>query len=180
MQSPPLFDSTQTPYQGILHSSNPCATGSIPVQHVQGDLSREVKNELGATTPVPMSASRPSTMKFSYPRKYHRILWLYSKDYRYRSFSSINSHTFIIFVLEDKIQKPGEVLVRCSLGGCVMGQRSGDGWSKDFPTFEILDARSASALNKIIQNSTSTRRSVWRNRKLRKRIGFFDENRSLI
>ena len=51
---------------------------------------------------------------------------------------------------------------------------------KDFPIFELLDARLASALKKVIQNSlTSKRRSVWRNRKLRKRIGFFEEDRSL-
>ena len=38
-----------TPCQGILHTAIPRATGSIPVQRlVQGDLSREVKNELGA------------------------------------------------------------------------------------------------------------------------------------
>ena len=41
-----MFDSTQTPYQGILHSANPSAAGAIPVQ--VGDQSREVKNELGA------------------------------------------------------------------------------------------------------------------------------------
>ena len=44
-----------------------------------------------------------------------------------------------------------------------------------FPNFEMLDARFASALNlnKIIQNSHfKKRRSVWRNRKLRKRNRF--------
>ena len=30
--SRPMCDSTQTPYQGILHSTNPSATGAIPVQ----------------------------------------------------------------------------------------------------------------------------------------------------
>ena len=72
-------------------------------------------------------------------------------DCRYRSFSSINSHTFIIFVLEDKIQHPGEFLFRFSLGGLVKFSRSIEG--KDFPNFEMLDARIASALNKIIQNT---------------------------
>ena len=48
-----------------------------------------------------------------------------------------------------------------------------------FPNFEMLDARIASALNKIIQNPTPKRRSVWGNRKLRKRIGSYPEDRSL-
>ena len=72
---------------------------------------------------------------------------LYSKDCKSRSFSSQKfPHTFIIFVLEDKIQNPGEFLC---------------GWKKSsisikgvhFQNFEIVDGRIASALNKIIQNS---------------------------
>ena len=51
---------------------------------------------------------------------------------------------------------------------------------KDFPNFEVPDAKIASALNKITQNSYfKKRRSVSRSRKLRKRIGFFEEDRSL-
>ena len=69
-------------------------------------------------------------------------------------------------MLEDKIQKPSDYLVWFSIGGYVMDQRSRDGrligWLKKtsgsiagqtFPKFEMLDARIASALNKIIQNS---------------------------
>ena len=47
-----------------------------------------------------------------------------------------------------------------------------------FPNFEMLDARVASTLNKIIQNSYC-KKKVWRNRKPRKRIGSFAEGRSL-
>ena len=43
-----MLDSSRTPYQGILHSTNPSATGAIPVQVSTSDLSRELKNELGA------------------------------------------------------------------------------------------------------------------------------------
>ena len=51
---------------------------------------------------------------------------------------------------------------------------------KKFPNFELLDARIASALNKVIQNSHfRKKRWVWRNRKLRKRTGLFEEDRSL-
>ena len=45
--------------------------------------------------------------------------------------------------------------------------------------FEILDARLASSLNKIMQNSYFKKRSVRRNIELRKRIGSFAEDRSL-
>ena len=47
--------------------------------------------------------------------------------------------------------------------------RSIDG--KDFPNFEMLDAKIASALKKII-------RSVSRNRRPKKRTGFYEEDRS--
>ena len=46
------------------------------------------------------------------------------------------------------------------------------------PNFEVLDARIASALNKIIHNSHFKEGSVWRNRKPRKRTGFHEEERS--
>ena len=50
------------------------------------------------------------------------------------------------------------------------------------PNFEVLDARIASALNKIIHNSHFKRRislSVWRNNRPRKRTVSFAEDRSL-
>ena len=50
---------------------------------------------------------------------------------------------------------------------------------KNFPNFVMLDAKIASALNKIIQNYQFKRRSVSRNRKRRKRTGFYEEDRSL-
>ena len=49
---------------------------------------------------------------------------------------------------------------------------------KDFPNFEMLDAKIASALNKIIQNSTSRRRSVFEDRMPKRRVGFYEEKRS--
>ena len=71
------------------------------------------------------------------------------------------SHPIIIFVLEDEIQNPGKLLFRFSLGCYVVdtvdsvdeikSSRSIAG--KDFPNFELLDAKIASALNKMIQDS---------------------------
>ena len=45
------------------------------------------------------------------------------------------------------------------------------------PDFELLDARIASALNKIIQNTRF--KTVWRKRKLTKKTVSFEEDRSL-
>ena len=69
-------------------------------------------------------------------------------------------------MLEDKIRNLGGFLFRFSLGSCVMDSKKwrwSDQWmkkkssrsteGKDFPNLEMLDARIASALNKIIQNS---------------------------
>ena len=75
------------------------------------------------------------------------------------------SKSTIVFGVENSTQNLGEFLFRFSLGSYVMDQRSGDGRSvdelkssrsiegKDFPIFEMLDAKIASAQNKIIQNS---------------------------
>ena len=66
-----------------------------------------------------------------------------------------------------------------------MDQRSGDGYSleefkssrsvsgKNFPHFEMLDAKIASALNKIIPNPQFKKKvSLWRNRKAQKENRF--------
>ena len=45
------------------------------------------------------------------------------------------------------------------------------------PTFEVLDARIASALNKIIHNSISKGKSVWRNKRPRKSTVSFEVDR---
>ena len=47
------------------------------------------------------------------------------------------------------------------------------------PDFEVLDAKIASALNRIIHNSHLKKEgSVWRNKKPQKRIDSFAEDRS--
>ena len=47
------------------------------------------------------------------------------------------------------------------------------------PNFEVLDAKIAAALSRIIHNINSRERSVWRNKKPRKRTVYFVEDRSL-
>ena len=75
-------------------------------------------------------------------------------------------YTSNVCLLEEKIQDWGMYLFTISYGSDALDQRSGDdrfsGCSvkssrsiegKEFPNFEMLDARIASAVNKIIQNS---------------------------
>ena len=79
-------------------------------------------------------------------------------------------HTINVYLLEDKIQDWGMYLFTISNGSYAVDQRSGDGWisgcSKSsfstrgirMPDFEVLDARIASALNRIIHHSHFKRR----------------------
>ena len=172
----------------ILHSTNQSATGGIPVQVCTGKLFVRSEERIGSTTIMPMSAGRTSTMNSFLPAE---ILWLHSKDCKYRSFSSIIPHTFDVFMLEDKIQNPGEFLFRFSLGSNVMDQRSGDGLF--FGRVENARDQLGAVISRILKcwtrrllllrtktnrNPSSRRRSVSRNKKPRKRTGFFVEDRS--
>ena len=50
---------------------------------------------------------------------------------------------------------------------------------KSFPNFEMLDAKIASALNKIIQNSQFKKKvSLEEQKAQKKRTGFYEEDRS--
>ena len=62
-----MFDSSQTPYQGILHSTDPSATGAIPVEVCAGTPVARGEKRIGSATPMPMSARSPSTMTSFFP-----------------------------------------------------------------------------------------------------------------
>ena len=81
-----MFDSSQTPHQGILHSTNPSATGTIPAQVSTGKPVARSEERIGSTTPMPMT-TRPSTINSFLTKEIPQILWLHSKDCRYRSFT---------------------------------------------------------------------------------------------
>ena len=59
-----LFASSQTPYQGTLHSTNPSATGAIPVQVSTGRPVARGEERIGRTTPMPKTARRPVNHEF--------------------------------------------------------------------------------------------------------------------
>ena len=75
-------------------------------------------------------------------------------------------YSTIILAVENTLQKSSDYLFWFSIGRYVVDQRGGDGWfmwkelkssrsacGKNFPNFEMLDAKIASALDKIIPNS---------------------------
>ena len=94
-------------------------------------------------------------------------------------------YSFIIFVLDDKIQKPSNFFFWLTIGGFVMDQRSGDGrfsagikvlaislWT-EFSKLWDAGCKNCFCFEQDHPKSTLQKRgSVWRNRKLRKRIGF--------
>ena len=63
----PVFGSSQTFYQGILHSTTPSATGAVPVQGSTGRPVARGEERTGSTTTMPMSERRPSTMNSFLP-----------------------------------------------------------------------------------------------------------------
>ena len=90
------------------------------------------------------------------------------------------SQTFNVFMLEDKIQNPSKCLFLFFFGGDGVDQRSGDRF-KVIVISRILRfwMRGLRLLWTISSRIPTSRRSVWRNRKLRKKIGSFVEDRSL-
>ena len=122
---------------------------------------------IGSTIPMPIFARRPPTMSSFVPVDIpQRSVVLGSKDSRYRNFNLINSllrHHFLCWKTRIRIQVttcsdfPSEAMLWIKEVEMVdsmdetKSSRSVAG--KNFPNFEMLDAKIASVLNKIIQNS---------------------------
>ena len=81
----------ETPYQRILHSTTPSATGAVPVHGSTGTLVARGEGRIGSTITMPTFAGRPSTMNSFCQWIFHRILCLDSKDSIYRNFNLVNS-----------------------------------------------------------------------------------------
>ena len=62
-----MFDSSQTPHQGILHSTTPSAAGAVPVQRSTGRPVARGEEQIGRPTQMPMSAGRPSIINSFLP-----------------------------------------------------------------------------------------------------------------
>ena len=61
------FESSRTPYQGILHSTTLSATGAVPVRVCTGTPVARGAERIGSTIPMPTFAGRPSTMNSFLP-----------------------------------------------------------------------------------------------------------------
>ena len=122
----PMFDSSQAPYQGILHSTNPSATGAIPVQESTGRLVARGEERIGSTTTVPMSARRPSTMNSFVPPEVPQNSMagqqrLQISELQFDKFSTPSS--FLCWKI--RFKNPCEFFFRFSLGNNVF-QKSSD------------------------------------------------------
>ena len=124
----PMFDSSQTLYQGILHSTTPSAAGAVPVQVSARQPVARGEERFGSTTTMPMPGRRPSTCFPSCQWKFQRIPSLDSKDYTHRSFNLTNSPTpSSLLCRKTRLKNPSKFLFRFSLGCYVIDQRSGHG-----------------------------------------------------
>ena len=123
-----MFESSQTLYQGILHSTTPSATGAVPVQGSTGTLVATGEERIGSTTTMPMSERRPSTMN---PLLFVETPRISMAGQQRQQISEVQfdkfTTLFTFFMLENKIQNPGNYMFRFSIGGSVMDLRSGDG-----------------------------------------------------
>ena len=63
----PMFDSSETHYQGILHSTTPSARGAVPVHVSYRATVARSEERIRSTTTMPMSARWPSTMNSFLP-----------------------------------------------------------------------------------------------------------------
>ena len=54
----PMFESSQTPCQGILHFTTPSATGAVPVLVRTGQAVARGEERIGSTTTMPMKEGR--------------------------------------------------------------------------------------------------------------------------
>ena len=155
-----MLDSSQIPHQGIHHSANQSATGGIPVQRCFERLVAKGKEQTGSTIPMPVFARRPSTMDPVSPGMVDQQR-LHISELHFVKFSTLS--TCSCWKMRSKTQVsscsdfPSEAMLRIKEVEMVdsvddlKSSRSIEG--KDFPNFEMLDAKIASSLNKTIQNS---------------------------
>ena len=138
--------------------------------------SRSIKLDLSIAVSMSFSNKR---MLNDWTGRRQRILWLISKDRKSRSFILINSPH----------QNPGKLLFRFSLGGTTKEVETVDSVD-DFKSSRSIRGKTHFQILRCWMQGlrllwtrwsripTSRKRSVWRSRKLRKRVGSYEEDRS--
>ena len=100
----------------------------IPVHGSTGTPVARCEERIGSRTTMPMSERRPSTMNSFSPAEIPQTSMALQRRLQISELRfQLILHSIIIYVLEEKSQKPKKVLVSISLGCYVMDQRSGDG-----------------------------------------------------
>ena len=149
-----MFESSQTPYQGILHSTNPSATGAVPVHGSTGTLVARDDERIGSTTTMPMSARRPSTMNSFLPAEVPQKSLavqqrLQISELQFDKFPTLSS--FMCWKIRFKTQVSSKVVEMVDsvdeLKIIAINCRKG------FPEFRAVGREIASALHKITQIS---------------------------
>ena len=122
------LESSQIPDRGIHQFATLSAIGEVPVLIRSGAPGAREEERIGNTIPMPTFASRPSTIRSFALLIFHRVLWLDSKDSRYRNFNLINSLLHHLFYV-GRLRFRNQVTTRSdpSLGSYVVDQRGGDG-----------------------------------------------------
>ena len=123
-----MLDSSQIPYQGILHSTNQSATGGILVQRSTGRPVAKSEERIGSTIPMPTFARRPSTMNSPLPVDIPQnpMVGQQRQQISELQFDKFpNPRSFLVWKIRFKNQ-----VTTCSdfsIGSNVVDQRSGDG-----------------------------------------------------
>ena len=178
------FDSSPNHRQGIHCCTTPIETGSVPQAIGTGTCFARDEERIKGTIPMPTIAKKPSTMSsFILPHiPQYSVVGQQRQQTSELQFDRFPSPQSFL-MLEEKIQKPGDFLFWFCIVGHVMDQRCGDsrftGWIKilatncwtEFSKFWNVRREDSKIL-------TSRRRSVSKNRKPKKRTGFYEEDRS--
>ena len=158
------IDSSQTPYQGILHLWNQSATRRIPVQRNAGRPVVKREEQFRGTIPLPSFARRPCKSQtfilINSPSTFS--CWKMSFKTQVSSCSGFPSEAMTSIREVEMVESVDDVKSSHSIQGCT-----------HFPNFEMLDARIASALNKIIENSNFKKKISLEEQKAQKEDRFF-------
>ena len=121
------FKSTKTPCQGTHPFMTSSAAGEAPALISTGKLLAREDERRGSTIPMPTLARRPPTMSSFVPVDIPQSSMVGQQRPQISELQFDKFPTPSSFLLEDKIQKPGDYLFGFSLGGNVVDQRGGDG-----------------------------------------------------
>ena len=141
----------------------------FPREPVRSSLYLKIVMEEKARYQIPdfWEVRRPEIHSILWRREISRIMELTNNDFKSGNLMLTSSLSTNAFVLEDNVQDGSVLLFKFPYGGHVVDQRSRDGYFSGrfknlpdllkgitpFPDLELLDARIAASLNKIIPNS---------------------------